>query len=375
MSAPQTGAEEGIEDLQDLYENAPCGYLSLGPEGRIVKSNLTLSGWIGIPRETLVGKRLRDMLTVASSIFYETHFAPLLRMQGFFNEVALDLVTVSGKRLLVLANAVERRGEQGQLLFTRLTIFNATERRRYERELVEARAAAERGLELERTTAELREQFIAVLGHDLRNPLAGIQAGLRRIQRPEAAESMPAMVALMTQSAERMNHLINDVLGLAHSRLGAGLPLQIEAGVPLEPALQLVVDELRVAHAPCVILAEFVFDEPVDCDHGRMSQLLSNLLGNALTHGAAGSPVQVTAVARDGEFVLSVANAGKPIPQATMARLFHPFCRGEVQSNLQGLGLGLYISSQIAQAHGGTLTASSDEKLTVFTLQMASKRQ
>lgn len=374
MNIPDAGVARDFEDLQDLYENAPCGYLSLGPDGRIVKANLTLSGWLGVPRETLLDKRLHELLTVSGAIFYETHFAPLLRMQGFFNEVALDLVTASGKRLPALANAVERRGAQGQLLFTRLTIFNATERRRYERELVEARAAAERGLELERMTAELREQFIAVLGHDLRNPLAGIQAGLQRIQRPGADQSMPMLVELMMQSVQRMNHLINDILDLAQGRLGSGLPLQIERGLPLEPALRLVVDELRVAHAPRVIEDGFVFNEPVDCDHGRMSQLLSNLLGNALTHGAADAPVQVMAVARDGQFTLSVANAGKPIPPAAMERLFHPFCRGEVQSNLQGLGLGLYISSEIARAHGGTLSATSDERQTVFTLQMPSQR-
>jgi PAS domain S-box-containing protein len=91
------------EDFEDLYENAPCGYLSLGPDGRIVKSNLTLSSWIGFSREELLGKRLRDILNVAGAIFYETHFAPLLRMQGFFNEVALDLVTADGKKLAVLS--------------------------------------------------------------------------------------------------------------------------------------------------------------------------------------------------------------------------------------------------------------------------------
>ena len=101
----------------------------------------------------MLGKRLRDLLNVAGAIFYETHFAPLLRMQGFFNEVALDLVTADGKKLAVLANALERRDDDGNLLFTRLTIFQATERRRYERELVEARREAERGLPRSRTAS------------------------------------------------------------------------------------------------------------------------------------------------------------------------------------------------------------------------------
>ena len=98
-----------VEDLEDLYENAPCGYLSLGADGRIVKSNRTLSSWIGYEPELLVGKRLRELLNVSGQMFYETHFAPLLRMQGFFNEVALDFVRSDGSIVQVLANASERR--------------------------------------------------------------------------------------------------------------------------------------------------------------------------------------------------------------------------------------------------------------------------
>ncbi|MDR6635907.1 PAS domain S-box-containing protein [Phyllobacterium sp. 1468] len=93
------------EDLENLYENAPCGYLSLRPDGRIVKSNATLSSWTGFSQPELIGKKLHELLTIAGRMFYETHFSPLLRMQGFFNEVALDFVTKDGKKLPVLANA------------------------------------------------------------------------------------------------------------------------------------------------------------------------------------------------------------------------------------------------------------------------------
>ena len=131
------------EDLEDLYENAPCGYFSLSPDGLIVKVNQTFCEWTGFSKDQLLGRRLRDLLNVGGRIFYETHFAPLLRMQGFFNEVALDVMTAAGDRLPVLANAKERRAANGDLLFTRVTIFLAAERRRYERGLVDARAAAD----------------------------------------------------------------------------------------------------------------------------------------------------------------------------------------------------------------------------------------
>jgi sigma-B regulation protein RsbU (phosphoserine phosphatase) len=362
------------EDLEDLYENAPCGYLSLGPDGLIVKSNLTLSNWIGISQADMLGKRLRDILNIAGAIFYETHIAPLLRMQGFFNEVALDLVTATGTKLPVLANAVERRDGAGTLLFTRLTIMQAADRRRYERELVEARATAQRGLELERQGSELLEQFIAVLGHDLRNPLAGIDAGLRRLQRHGVTADTPMLIEMMQQSAGRMKVLIDDVLDLARTRLGGGLQVQLESGRPLTPTLRHVVDELRLAHPERVIEDHFQIVEPVDCDHGRIGQLLSNLVANALTHGAEDVPVTVEGATRSGKLHLSVSNGGQPIAPAVMDRLFQPFYRGEVRASLQGLGLGLYIASQIAHAHGGGLTVSSDQSRTVFELVMPTRQ-
>ena len=170
-------------DFQDMVENAPCGYISLGANGRIEHANRTLLGWTGHAADQMVGKRFSDFLNMAGRIYYETHIAPLLRMQGFFNEFALDFETAAGERLPVIANASERRDADGALLFTAVVVLKATDRRRYERQLVDSRSELQKGLATERETAELREQFIAVLGHDLRNPLAAISAGSRILQR------------------------------------------------------------------------------------------------------------------------------------------------------------------------------------------------
>jgi sigma-B regulation protein RsbU (phosphoserine phosphatase) len=169
-----------------------------------------------------------------------------------------------------------------------------------------------------------------------------------------------------------MKELINDVLDLTRSRLGGGLQLQVEQGRELAPTLRQVIDELQVANPECVIDDRFDLTEPVDCDHGRIAQMLSNLVGNALTHGAAGAPIQVDATTLQGEFRLSVANEGNPIPHSKIERLFQPFYRGEVRSG-QGLGLGLFIASQIAQAHGGSLSVASDASQTVFTFSMPTR--
>ncbi|MBY3039924.1 PAS domain-containing sensor histidine kinase [Rhizobium laguerreae] len=364
------------EDLEDLYENAPCGYLSLQPDGSIVKVNRTLSTWIGIPAEQLLGKRLHDLLNTSGRIFYETHFAPLLRMQGFFNEVALDLVTVDGKKLPVLANAMERRAEDGALLFTRVTMFQAAERRRYERELVEARAAADAAgatikakLAFEQQTAELREEFIAVLGHDLRNPLASISAAARILRKEKQTDRAIKVLDLMQGSVVRMSALIDNVLDFARGRLGGGITLE-RRSEHLEPLLRQVIEELRFSHLDRAIEVTIEFDGPINCDSGRIGQLVSNLLGNALTHGAPDEPVRLSAATVDGKLELWIANGGAPISSEAMTGLFQPFFKGEAGTSQRGLGLGLHIASEIARAHGGTITVSSDDKETRFTFVM-----
>jgi sigma-B regulation protein RsbU (phosphoserine phosphatase) len=362
-----------IEDLEDLYENAPCGYLSIEPGGRIFKINKTLSTWLGYAPEQLIGKRFHDLLNIAGRMFYETHIAPLLRMQGFFNEVALDLVTKQGERIPVIANAAERRDIKGNAISTRITLLKATDRRRYERELLGSRTAAQERLKTERETSELREQFIAVLGHDLRNPLASISAGARILLRKPKDENETRVLRMMETTVLRMSGLIDNVLDFARGRLGGGITLSRDANRPIEPVLQQIVDELRTAMPDRVIANDFMINEPVNCDRSRIGQMLSNLLGNALTHGATDKPVQVRASTDHGMFELSVANAGDPIPETAMQQLFHPFFRGQVKTNLQGLGLGLHIASEIAKAHDGTLTVKSSNDETRFTFSMPLK--
>ncbi|MBY5890063.1 PAS domain-containing sensor histidine kinase [Rhizobium leguminosarum] len=376
MTGGDTQIVMPAEDLEDLYENAPCGYLSLQPDGHIVKVNRTLSTWIGIPAEQLLGKRLRDLLNTSGRIFYETHFAPLLRMQGFFNEVALDLVTADGRTLPVLANAMERRAEDGALLFTRVTMFQAAERRRYERELLEARAAADAAgaivksqLDLEQQTAELREQFIAVLGHDLRNPLASIAAAARMLRKEEQTDRSINVLDLMQGSVVRMSGLIDNVLDFARGRLGGGITLERRAE-HLEPILREVIGELRSCHLDRGIEVSIEFAGPINCDSGRIGQLVSNLLGNALTHGKSDEPVRLSAATVDGRLELWIANSGPPISCDAMTRLFQPYFRGEIGTSQRGLGLGLHIASEIARAHGGTITVSSDDTETRFTFVM-----
>jgi signal transduction histidine kinase len=220
-----------------------------------------------------------------------------------------------------------------------------------------------------RKEAELREQFIAVLGHDLRNPLASIMAGTEMLRRQTPGIPPAKLLDLMDNSSARMSGLIDNVLDFARGRLGGGIETALAAS-RLEPVLRQVIEELRITEPERRIDVDFSLEKPVYCDKDRIGQLVSNLLANAITHGSVDVPIRIAARSDDAMFELTVSNAGAPISPATLDRLFQPFFRGDVQTSRQGLGLGLYIASEIARAHGGTLSVTSSSEETRFTLRM-----
>ncbi|AKM07238.1 PAS domain-containing sensor histidine kinase [Pelagerythrobacter marensis] len=370
MSDPAAAHDDPpAEDLKDLYDNAPCGYLSLSPDGRIVKMNRTLCDWIGRNDDALLGHTVHEILSFGGKIAFETHLAPLLRLQGFVHEIALDLVDAGGNKIPVIANAAERRGEGDRHLFTRLTVFKAVDRRTFERSLIEARIKAETQAKSEHEAIELRDQFIAVLGHDLRNPLAALEAGTRLIRRCEGLGDREHLILReMDGSIVRANRLIDDVMDFARGRLGGGLAVQKIADAPLQETLEQVLAESRAIAPRREFQVSMALDRAVDCDPARIGQLASNLLGNAISHGAPDLPIVLEAHTTNDEFRLSIANGGDPIPADARDRLFEPFYRADFREGQKGLGLGLFIASEIARLHGGALDVVSDENETRFTL-------
>lgn len=364
---PHRIAQQQAIDFEDLFEAAPCGYVLADRDGRITRANQTLADWIGRASDQLIGKRFSELLPVAGKIFYETHFAPMLHMHGRFSEVALEIVRADGSRAPILVNAAAVR-DGDDLSEMRFTIFLAAERRQYERGLLDARDKAEATIVSERADSELREQFIAVLGHDLRNPLASIASGIHMLERDGLTERGKKVSGLMTGSIMRASALIDNVLDFARGRLGGGITLDRDAE-PLEPVLRQVVSELRSIAPDRTVTAHYDLAETVHCDRMRIGQLLSNLLGNALTHGAKDQPVRINASAANDELVIAVSNGGDPIPPEALERLFQPFFRGQDRVK-HGLGLGLHIASEIARAHGGNLVARSDATATTFIFTM-----
>jgi signal transduction histidine kinase len=231
-----------------------------------------------------------------------------------------------------------------------------------------AREREQNDLSNERAASELREQFIAILGHDLRNPLQAIIATSELLGRTLADSRVLSMTARIKANAKRMSSLIDDVLDFARGRLGGDFGIRIDDIHDINAGLQAVVKELQDGQPSRRIIADIDVKRPVRCDLGRVQQVASNLIGNALTHGAPDAPVKVVALADESDLIFEVWNEGEPIPPESLARVFEPFWRRSTSGSRQGLGLGLHICSQIVRAHRGTLTvASSKETGTRFT--------
>ncbi len=376
------------ESFEEFMSEARAGFIYTGPDARIMFANSRVCEWVGSSLDDLRGTKLPDHFPIARKVYYETHLAPLLRMQGFFDEVSIDLSCAGGSTIPVFLSAAERHDEAGRAKFVCFTVFPAVERRRYERNLISAknvvnsdnsrlreqlaedaraRLTAEERLALAQQAAALREQFIAVLGHDLRNPLAAIDGAMRLIAKTPLNERAASIVGMVQQSVARMADLIDNVMDLARGRLGGGLTVS-PRNTDVVPVLKHVIDELAIAWPNRQIASDFEIPRYVYCDAKRIAQLLSNLLGNALVHGAAEGAVQVQARTEENIFTLAVRNVGDPIPPDAIHRLFEPFTREDLRPSQQGLGLGLYIASEIAKAHGGTLSVQSTAEETCFSL-------
>src|SRR6202790_239706 len=223
----------------------------------------------------------------------------------------------------------------------------------------------------ERASSELREQFIAILGHDLRNPLQAAYASSDMLQRKLTDPNLLVFAARIKTNVNRMSALIDDVLDFARGRLGGGIGVELTEVQNLNTGLTTVVQELQDAQPECKIISSISVDRSVRCDLGRLQQVASNLLANALTHGRPHTPVKFTAHADDKDLILQVWNAGDPIPQESINKIFEPFWRHSMSGSRNGLGLGLHICSQIVRAHEGQISVTSTAAHgTLFTARL-----
>ena len=354
--------EQALEEsFEELYEHAPCGFLSTLPDGTFVKVNQTLLEWIGYRRdELLAGMRFQDLLTVGGKIFYETHFAPLMQMQGRVKEIAFDLVCRDGHQLPILINSVQKRDVSGTPLVNRIAVFNAGHRREYERELQLARKKAEEAL-------RLRDMFLSLASHELKTPLTAMLGHVELLQRRVQQENSLSARGQRTLQiiAHQTNRLYTMILSLLDiSRIEAGqlsverAPLDVcglvrEVVDETQPTLGERMIDLRCASTPAIVQGDAL----------RLTQVFQNLIQNAMKYSQPDTPIVVVVTTDEERVSVEVRDTGIGIPAADLPHLFDRFYRAAnvEEKNVAGMGIGLYVVKEIVALHGGQVAVESIE--------------
>lgn len=264
-----------------------------------------------------------------------------------------------GRQWVLSASAVPVHDPQGAIVSAVSALQDVTDRKRSEDEA--------------RQHAQFMENFLGILGHDLRNPLQAITSSAHLLLRRGLAEGQAKAASRIAGSAERMGRLITDLLDFTRSRTGGGIPI-VPALVCLPEIAKEIIEELEVANPGRQISLRADDDGCGEWDRDRISQVISNLVGNALQYGKRDRPIAVGIRDDHAHVVLSVHNEGTPIPAEVLPHVFEPFRRAVQPKDLgrsRGLGLGLYIARRIVQAHQGTIEVSSTEATgTTFTVRL-----
>ena len=350
-----------------LLDEAACGLLQTAVDGTLLRANRVFCAWLGYPRETLVGKRrFQDLLTMGGRIFHQTHWAPLLQMQGSVSEVKLEVVHRDGTAIPMILNALVR-SDRGVTVHE-IATYVARDRDKYERELVLSRRRLEDAVtEAKRLQVEAKdravfaEQMMGIVSHDLRNPLSTIQMAAALLGRSDLEISQQRVLGRIARATERANKLIADLLDFTQSRLGKGLSVTRET-IDLHAVVADSVEELTLAFPGRILRHDRSGAGSCLADAHRLAQLIGNLVTNAMAYGSPGSPVTVTSTIESDSFVVGVHNHGSPIPPALLPGLFQPMARGTAAGTAtRSVGLGLYIVNEIARAHGGRTEVESTE--------------
>jgi PAS domain S-box-containing protein len=287
-------------------------------------------------------------------------------------------VRKDGSRMWASVTITALHNPEGDAIGFAKVTRDLTDRRKAEE--TERALAVERARVAEKSRIqEFQERFLAILGHDLRNPLASIDMGsgilLQRCTDPATRRTLERMRA----SSLRMSRMIEQILDLTRTRLGGGMELRREP-MDLANTLTRIADELRVIH-PSRVIDLRCPPLPGEWDEVRIEQVFSNIVGNAILYGDPARPVRVEAVRTDRVASVVVHNDGAPIPEDLLPFLFDPFRRGDRDSRsakTEGLGLGLYISNEVVNAHGGRIHVQSnlvDGTTFCVTLPVASDRE
>ncbi|HYV46424.1 MAG TPA: PAS domain-containing protein [Myxococcaceae bacterium] len=355
-------AEQTVALLDSVLSGSPAGIAFLDRALRFVRINGALAKVTGRPVGEHIHRKVEDIIPGPGSESINALMQQVLdRGETVVNfDIPAQPPSTPGVTRDFLCNFFPVRVASGEVIGVGVITMEITDRKRMEEEL--------------RRAVTVRERVMSILSHDLRSPLSVVTAGAAMLRRsPILGEQELRTVARITRAADRMARMIHDLLDYARAT-GGGLRVE-RASANVRDVVRNAVDELRAGFPGAQIRldADGVAPEG-EWDADRLTQLLTNLLSNAVQYSPAGSPVDLRVSGGEGEPVtIEVRNGGDPIPADTLPGLFEPFQRGAASDHASpgGLGLGLFIVKQIAEGHGGTVAVrSSAAEGTTFTVTL-----
>ena len=366
------------ENLEDLYEHAPCGYCSCLPDGTLVKLNETLLNWLGYNRQELIAcQSLQNLLTVGSQLHFETYAAPLLLLQDHIRELSYSLRRKDGTILPVLLNALLVRDTNKEPLVVRVTLFDITERRKYEQELLRAKAhAEEQGEQLARANAQLTgkneqltrtnadlDSFVYTASHDLKQPINNM-VGIFEELRRTATFADPEAASMMVMFEKALEQIMGTIDGLAEVvQVQRQLEQVFAEAIEVQAVAEEVIQSLQpqVSERSATIISDFAAAPTMRIARPVLHSLLYNLVSNALRYADLIRTPYIrvsTAVVASGESMLMVQDNGRGIDlkrhQQHMFQLFRRF-----HPDVAGSGVGLYLVHRLVNQAGGRIEVNS----------------
>lgn len=349
----------GAGALEDFFQGAPCGLVSSANDGTILCVNDTFLAWTGYERRALTGGcHLDELLTRPSRLYYETHFGPLLHIQGYVHEVALDVRRPDGTTLPVLLNAVLDDGPGAAIRFA---VFAARDRRAYERELLLERRHSEQAV-------QAKADFLAMFAHEIRNPLAAVLLEAEQLEHSTEQTLTESAVTPLRESLDRVLGLLNNMLDI--SKLDAGKLTLQNTEFAIGDVLQAVVHTLRpLADVRAVALSTHVdttLRRRVIGDPVKLDQALTNLVSNAIKFTDAGSvTLRAACSERRRQRVrvrFEVIDTGIGIAAEHLERIFNAYEQADpsIGPRFGGSGLGLTITRKLVELQAGELTVTSE---------------
>lgn len=349
-----------IEDTEDFYQNAPCGFLTCDANGRIAGINDTLLNLTGRTRESTVAVcSFYELLTAGSRLFAETHIMPLVKMQGFVNEVSFDMRAADGMTFPVLVNIRSVQSDQEGEEYYRLTVIDYTLRKRYERELIEAKRDAESNAEMLRIANTDLQHFAQIASHDLQAPLNTVTGLIQLLEikglLKRNAES-EEILDLIFRNTRRMKSMISDLLEYQSFRESDSDFERVSLGEVCRAALEGLAGEVEATGASFDIGAL----PAVSGAKIRLVRLFQNLFSNALKYRSEAPPAVLVSSREEGDKIITaVADNGTGFDPSHAEKIFGFMERLQSRDQIEGTGIGLSACRRIAESHGGSIRAES----------------